>query len=208
MAQMTWSSTGYQQPEFAAEQLSPDKLLPGGSKLVASQFPREDAVTATLAAGAVTAGTRTLTFATPLTNKIPAGTILNFGSGKFVTFPTEVAKGATSAAGTTVAADLAGGESATFPGSGPITVDAGTLVGRTFAERDADVGYGQPDVDSSPDSQLYLTAFAVMDATINADVTLIRHGTLIYENKLPGWSNLSNDARARIRERYQCIQSA
>lgn len=207
MAQMTWSSTGYAQPEFAAEQLSPEKLLPGGSKLVVAAFPREDAVTVTLAAGAVTAGTRTLTFAA-LSNKIPASTILNFGSGKYVTFPAEVPKGATSAANAVVAADLAGGESATYPGSGPIVVEAGTLVGRTFAERDADVGYGQPDVDASPDSQLYLTAFTVLDAAFNADVTLIRHGTLIYENKLPGWAALSNDAKARIRERYQCIQSA
>lgn len=209
MAKVDFSYSQDSHPAWAAEPLEADKLIPGGAKLVVSAFPREDAVTVTLAAGAVTAGSnKTLTFASALTNKIPAGTILDFGSGEFVTFPADVAKGATQATGTTVAADLEGGETATYAGVSPIRkVPSGTFVGRTFTERGNGVGYGQPDV-TTPDDELFLTAFEVPDLENGNDATLLRHGTLIYEDKLPGWSNLAASIKAAIRARYRCITSA
>ena len=86
-------------------------------------------------------------------------------------------------------------------------VQAGFFVGRTFVERDAGTGFGVAD-SGTPDDELYLTAFEVVDANINADVTLLRHGTLIYEDKLPGWSGLSAGDKAAIRAAYQCIAAA
>lgn len=221
MAMMSWNATSYSQPAFVAECLDDDELLPGGAKLVASAFAREDAVTVTAKnSTAVTAGSnKTVQFQTAIsptslvgstttltTLAVPAGTVLNFGSGKYVTFPTGIPFGATQVTDATVASDLAGGETATYAGIGRIIVPAGTLVGRTYTERDAGTGFGAADV-ATPDDELFLTAFQVEDASINADVTLLRPPTLIYEDKLPGWSSASNGVKAAIRARYHCIKS-
>lgn len=209
MAQVTWTSYAFQLPEFAAEELTPEKLIPGGARLDASQFNAEDAQTITLAAGAVTAGSnKTLTLTTALQFDIPAGYTLDFGSGEFATLTTKASKGATTITGVTLAADLEGGESVLFKGVLPRKpIQAGLLVGRTYAERDAGTGYGPADV-STPDDEIFLIAYGITDAAINPDVTLLRHGTLIYEDKLPGWSSLASNAKAAIRSRYHCIKSA
>jgi hypothetical protein len=209
MAQVTFSYTGYAHPAWAAEPLEAEKLIPGGARLDAAVFPRQDQQTVTLAAGVVTSGTgKTLTLTTALSYDIPSGTILDFGSGEFATLTTGATKGATTITGVTLAADLEGGESVTWAGVSPIrTVQSGTLVGRTFTERDNRAPYGLPDV-TTPDDELFLTAFSVPDLAQNADVTLVRHGTLIYEDKLPGWAGLASNAKAAIRARYQCIRSA
>ena len=131
MAQVTWSNQSFELASFAAEQLTPEKLLNGGARLVAAEFTETD---------------------------------------------------------------------------GKRPVEAGVFVGRTFAERDAGTGFGVAD-SGTPDEELYLTAFECVDANINPDVTLIRHGTLIYEDKLPGWSGLTAPDQAAIRERYQCVVS-
>lgn len=209
MAQVTWTSYAFQLPEFAAEEFTPEKLIPGGARLDAAQFNAEDAQTITLAAGVVTAGSnKTLTLTTALSNHIPAGYILDFGAGEFCTLTNGATKGATTITGVTVAADLEGGESVVYRGVAPRKpVDAGILVGRTYTERDAGTGYGLADV-ATPDDEIFLTAFGVIDAAINADVTLLRHGTRIYEDKLPGWASLSAGQKAAIRSRYHCIKSA
>lgn len=207
MAQVTWSSSGFSMPAWAAEELSFDKLIPGGSRLDVTQFPASDAQTVTLAAGAVTAGSnRTLTLASALKYDIPAGYILDFGSGEFCSLTRGAMKGVTSIAGVTVAADLEGGESATFPGVSPRkTIDSGVLVGRTYAERDAGTGFGLATVAS--DDEIFLLAFGVDDANINPDCTLLRHGTLVYEDKLPNWATMTTEQKAAIRSRYDCIKS-
>jgi len=168
-------------------------------------------MTIVLAAGAVTAGNnKTLNLTAPLQHSIPAGFILDFGAGEFCNLVNGATKGTSAITGVTVAADLEGGESATFRGVSPRKpIAAGLLVGRTFTERDAGTGYGVASVAAgSVDDEIFLTAFGVMDANINADVTLLRHQTLIYEDKLPNWASLSADAKFAIRSRYHCIQSA
>lgn len=209
MAQVTWSSSAFQSPAWMAEELAPEKLMPGGARLDAAQFPAEDQQTITLAAGAVAVGSnRTLNLTAALQFNIPAGTILDFGAGEFCTLVNGATKGATSITGVTVAADLEGGESYVFRGvSTRKPVDSGILVGRTFTERSNGVGFGPADV-ATPDDQIFLTAFGVTDAAVNPDVTLLRHGTLIYENLLPNWSTLTSQQQAAIRARYQCIRSA
>lgn len=209
MAKVEFSSTSFSQPDWAAQPLDSTALVPGGAFLVVSAFNPEDYQVLTLAAGVITAGTgKTLTLTAPLQWPIPAGYILDFGSSEFATLTLGAAKGATSITGVTLAADLEGGESATFAGVSPIiNVPSGTLVGRTYAERDAGTGYGQPDV-VTPDDQLYLTAFEAIDLRNNNEVALVRHTTLIYEDRLPGWSSLSTGVKTAIRQRYQCIKSA
>jgi hypothetical protein len=209
MAQVTWTSYAFQLPEFAAEELSPETLIPGGARLDAAQFNAEDAQTITLVAGAVTAGSnKTLTLTAPLSFDIPAGTILDFGSGEFCTLNNGAKKGATTITGVTVAADLEGSESVVFKGVLPRKpIRAGILVGRTYAERDAGTAYGPADV-ATPDDEIFLVAFGVTDAAISSDVTLLRHGTLIYEDKLPDWASLASNVKAAIRSRYHCLKSA
>lgn len=94
----------------------------------------------------------------------------------------------------------------TADGDGRKPIDAGTLVGRTFAERTAGTGFSTADV--ANDDEIYLLAFTVQDATENADCALLRHATLIYEDKLPGWAGLTAAQQSAIRSRYHCIASA
>ena len=209
MALVQFSYETFAKPAWAAEQLTPEKLLPGGARLVASAFARQDRVVfTTQAATAVTVGSaRTVVFTAPLTDAIPAGTVLDLGGGKFLTFPTGAAKGATQITdGVVAGVNLAGGETGTYPGVGPRVIPSGILVGRTFAERAAGTGFG-PAADSG-DEEIYLTATVVVDADINPDVTLIRHDTLIYENKLPNWATMGGTQQGLIRARYDCIISA
>lgn len=192
------------QPNWMAESLMPEKLLPGGAKVVAASFPRADQVVVTLAAGAVVAGANvTLTTATPLTDKIPAGIILDFGSGEFATLTNGAAKGATEITGVTLAADVEGGETATYLGSGDRRIASGTLLGRTYTERDAGTGFGPY---ASNDDEVYLLAFQVDNADLDNDVALVRHETLIKENWLPGWASYSADAKAALRAAYQVVR--
>lgn len=209
MAQVTWTSSAFECPAFAAEELTPDKLIPGGARINPAAFNAEDAQTLTLAAGAVTAGSnKTLTLTAAIAHDIPAGYILDFGSGEFCTLVNGASKDATTITGVTVAADLEGGESITYPGISPRKpIAAGTLIGRTYTERDAGTAYGVADV-ATPDDEIFLVAFGATDAAINPDVTLLRHGTLIYENKLPNWATLTTNQKAAIRARYHCIKSA
>lgn len=131
MAQASFTYESFALPAFAAEPFTAKKLIPGGGRLLAAEFPLTD-------------------------------------SRK------------------------------------PVT--AGTLVGRTFADRAAGTGFGIAAV--LTDQEIFLTAFTVQDALINSDVALLRHGTLVYEDLIPGWATLTADEQAAIRARYQCIVSA
>lgn len=203
-------------PAWAAEELTPEKLMPGGAKLFASAFPYLDAVSVDVgAAGAAVdaeavpaAITRLNSISTKGNPVIPAGEALDFGGDKFATLTADADLADTQLAVRALVTALVDADIATYNGlvmRKPVA--SGILVGRTFVERGNGVGFGLADVDT-PDDELFLTAFQVEDAMINADVTLLRHGTLIYENKLPGWSGLAATVQAAIRARYHCITSA
>lgn len=209
MAKVEFSYDQNSFPAWAAEQLTPDTMVPGGAKLDPTAFPRQDQQIITLAAGIVTAGNgKTLTLASALLYPLLAGTILDFGSGEIATLTLNAPKGATSFTNVSLAADLEGGETYLHLGFSPFRiVESGTLVGRTFAERTARFPFGVADV-TTPDDELFLTASTASDLANNNDVTLLRHGTLIYEDKLPNWAGLTIGAKAAIRSRYQPILSA
>ena len=90
----------------------------------------------------------------------------------------------------------------TDPVSGRIVIPDGTLVGRTYAERDAGVGYGPADV--AGDDQIFLTTTYISDGAEYDETPLYRHAKLVAENFLPGYSTLPADDLAWIRQHYHC----
>lgn len=217
MAQSSFSYETFALPAFAAEAFTAEKLLPGGGRLVAAAFPYLDAVTVQLAAAAAADATSitvdAVTMANAASNKsgvvIPAGSNLYFGEAKeFARVTADVNLGATAIAVQALPSALEDNDTATYDGmTMRKPVAAGVLVGRTFAERTAGTGFGVADV-ATPDDEIYLTAFAVQDAAINPDAALLRHGTLIYEDKIPGWAAMTTGQKTAVRSRYQCIVSA
>lgn len=199
-------------PAFAAEQFTADTLMPAGAKIDASAFGYLDALTVKVTSNASADATSiavTITSALGRTGlTIPAGTQLDFGGKKLVVTTAAAAQSVTTLAVRAIPTALVANDTATYAGS-ELTkfIPAGTLVGRTYTERDAGTPFGVADV-STPDDQLFLIAFDVPDAVELNDIVLLRHTTRIYEDKLPGWSGLSSTAKAVIRARYQCIKSA
>lgn len=85
-------------------------------------------------------------------------------------------------------------------------IPAGTLLGRTLAERDAGDGFGPADVVN--DDEIYLLAFDVTDAVYNDDCELYRHKSLVKENYLPGYATIDPADLAKIQELYTCTVGA
>lgn len=216
MASVSFSYETFIFPAWAAEELRPERLITGG-RLVASAFPYLDQVTLQLSAAALADATSisvdAVAMANPLSVKanpvIPVGANLYFGESKeFAKVTTAVNLAATSVAVQALPSALEDNDTATYEGlvmRKPVT--SGILVGRTYVERAANTGFGLPDV-STPDDELFLTAFGIEDALINPDVVLVRHRTKIYEDLLPGWSSLDSTTKAAIRSRYDCVLSA
>ena len=192
-------------PEWVADELNAYSLLPAGTQANIAEFDYADAQLLTLAAGTVTAGAgETLTLTTALKYDILAGQILDFGQGELFTLEQRANRGDTTMIGT-LAADVEGGETYTYPGTtGRTVIRSGEFVGRTFVERAAGTGFGIADA-ATPDDELYLVAFQNEYAEQDAGITLLRHNCVIYENKLPGWAGYNSTTQAKIRELYQCI---
>lgn len=82
-------------------------------------------------------------------------------------------------------------------------IQAGTLLGRTFAERDAGAKFG-PAADA--DDEVLILAFDVTDAVQNDDCTLVNpEMAVIFENRLPGWGSLSATLKGKLRAAYTTI---
>lgn len=94
---------------------------------------------------------------------------------------------------------------------GKIVIPSGTLVGRTYAERDAGTGYGVADV--ATDDQIFLTTVSIYDAVQdeNHETGVYRHQRLVYEDQLPRYNAATNAFTTveidKIRELYQCMLS-
>lgn len=191
-------------PQWCAEFLAPERLIPAGTQADISQFSFSDAQTITLTPGAVAAGEGvTLTLASPLTAPIRKGQTLDFGAGEIFTLSERAEQGATSLVGD-LADAVEGGESAEYAGISARTyVPDGIFVGRTFAERDAGDKFGPAEI--TTDDEVYLVAFANDDLETDAGITFVRHRHLIYENKLPGWGEMNAAEKAKVRELYDCV---
>lgn len=202
MAKMTYepSSGSYMQPAWAAEPIGPQNMIPGGAQLDPSGFPASDGFTIAVTAAEVASSTATIAVAA-LKGNIPAGYILHFGGTKYAVLNAAAIEGSVEL-NANLADDLTGNETATYAGiTGKKLVKAGTLVGRTYAERDAGTPFGPY---ATGDDEVYLLAFDTPDAAINPECELLRHHTLVRDHLLPGWADLPPATQAVIRTQYQC----
>lgn len=85
-------------------------------------------------------------------------------------------------------------------------VESGSLVGRSYSERDAGEGFGPaalPAADGTGgDDEVYLLLYDVWDADDNPEAALYRPASLVYEDKLPADTDL-----AAVRARYETLAS-
>lgn len=89
---------------------------------------------------------------------------------------------------------------------GRITIENGTVLGRTTAEKEAGTGFGPAVFTVTPDDEFYILARDVVDALEDPYCTLVRHNSVIAENLLPQWGTASAEEKAKIRELYETIR--
>lgn len=200
MAQMTQATNTITPPSWAGDFFNREHLVPGGARLDASQFLAEDGVVVTTTAVAGAGATSVSVSA--LSGAIPSGTILYFGTGKFAKLTAAAAAGATTLAVEALVTGLGNGDQATYAGVGKKVVLAGTVIGRTFTERGNGDAFGPA---ASGDEEVYVIAFDVRDADNNPDATLYRPGSIVKENFLPDWNNLTAAVQALVRSAYSSI---
>lgn len=138
---------------------------------------------------------------------IPKGTTLNFTGNKLAVTTADVLWGATSIPVVALLAQINTGDVAYYNKYGGIFVPSGTLVGRTYTERDANTPFGAGDY-TTPDDELMLTAFDVPDLLLDNNVELYRIGERIYENYLPDYANFAGGKLTKIRALYQSSKAA
>jgi hypothetical protein len=210
MSRTNMSTTGPTRsaPVWAGDFFSRDHLIPGGATLDAAQFTQTDAVVVTVgAAGAAIDAVSVPVDA--LSGPIPSGTVLDFGGKKFARLTAAAAAGAVTLTTAALATALVDNDTATYPGAtgdiGLKVVPSGTAIGRTIAERDAGTGFGPA---AAADDEVFLTAFDVLDPSVNPDVELYRHGSIVKENFLPAFTGLASGVQTKLRALYQCTLGA
>lgn len=182
MARIVDNSNQITPPAWAGDFFDRDHMIPGGAKLDPAQFNDQDAsVVVVGAAGAIATATSVPVAA--LTDAIPSGTVLSFGTNKFARLTAAAAVGATSLTVAAIPVALVSGDTATYAGVGAtVTVVSGTVVGRTIAERNAGTAYGPA---AAADDEIYIVCFDRYDVTVNNDVELYRPNAIVKENFLP-----------------------
>ena len=187
---------------WIGDYLDREHLVPGGARLDPAQFEDSEAVRVAVTAAAAAAATSITV--TALAAPVPAGTILDFGGDEFARTTTVANAGATTIAVAALPQALEGGEVAFYrPRGARKHVPAGTLVGRTYTERDADTPFG-PAADA--DDEVYLLAFDLSDAGGDADCDLYRPGSIVKENFLTTFPGLSTALKAKVRATYLCTR--
>jgi hypothetical protein len=200
------STTGPTQSSarWAGDYRDRDHLIPGGFKVDATQFAAADRVVVDVGA----AGAAQFAVAVPvaaLTGPIPRGAVITFGGGKSLRLAADSPAGAVSHTTDPIPLALVDADVSEYPGAGGKYVPSGTVVGRTFAERDANTGFG-PAADA--DDEVYLIAFDLSDVTHIDDAEMYRPNSQVYENFVPGWAGLSATVKGKVRARYLCSNGA
>jgi hypothetical protein len=205
MPGVTWNDNARTQPKWAADRLDPNThLMPFPAKIDPNQF--QDGNGIRVQASATTAAAAIALPVVALPGAIPAGTLLQFGdAGENVRVTTAAAKGAVSLVVDPLPQQIESGDVAVYSKYGRKSIASGTLVGRTYTERDANTAFGPAD---DPDDEFFIVAFDVQDAIENNDIELVRPGTVIKENHLPDWAAIAADAAllAKLRATYRCIK--
>lgn len=143
---------------------------------------------------------------------IPKGSILVFGApadGKLAILTEDANEGETSLTVEAVPTAIDDNDEAIWNSTNAVVVPAGTLVGWTYAVRNAAGAVLSPYVHGTHD-ELFLTAYTVWDLQKDNNVELLRpnHNTTIKENFLPDWATISADANtlADLRAAYRTIR--
>ena len=194
---------------WAGEPFEEHNLVPGGSRLIATEFHNDTAVKVTLTAPASASAVSLAVSA--LSGTIPAGTTLYFGeTGELARVATAPAAGATAITVDAIPAAIESGDVAYYEGTGKAYCASGTLVGRTYTERDAGTGFGliDPAAASVTDDEVFLVAFDVYDVAGNPEVALYRHQRIVKETFLPIWATASAAVKTALRARYQVTTGA
>jgi hypothetical protein len=189
-------------------------LIPGGALVTPALFPASDAVRVTVTAAG--AGSTIVPLAAPLLLQadgsplavgqvaIPAGALIDFGGAKVAITTANVLRGATNLPTRATPTALNAGDVGFYSGIGKRNVPSGTLVGRTLAERDAGA---RLEPWTAGDEDFYLVMWEA-SLELSDEVALVRPGTIVKENWLPGWATMSAPMKAAIRGRYKCIVGA
>lgn len=176
-------------------------LLPGGVKLDAAQFLALDAVLVT------TTGAAAAAVSVPcaaLSGPIPAGSLIDFGTTKLAITTAAVAAGAVAIPVRALPTALVNGDIGTYAGVDRKSVPNGTIVGRTYAERDANTPFGPA---ASTDDEMYIVASDVFDLNLVNDADVVTEGkhVVIKENFLPNFSTLAGALVTQLRARWRSI---
>lgn len=206
-------------------------LRPGGGHLDTSQFLNLVGQTQlTVGTGGAAASATAVPLSAPLAPSVDtvtslptgitlinAGTVLYFGAGKFARLTANGKLGDTSLTVEALVTALVAGDKAAystpyslFPSGNnfptevytpnPIVL-SGTLIGRTYTERDAGTGYGPADV--SADNEIGLLAFDVnLNDGNECEIYLPDAGNTVYENFLTNWATLAPNQKTWVRSHY------
>lgn len=208
MAGRSMASSGptLAQPVWAADYGSRDHLVPGGAKVDPAQFAGDSGTFVVVgAAGALAAATSVPVDA--LGAAIPNGTVLSFGGAKFARLTAAAAAGATTLTVAALPTALVDNDTAEYVGTdGSVKrILNGTLLGRTFAERDNSDPLGPL---ASGDEEVFILYHDIDDASVVADAELYRPGSIVKENFLPDFSGQSSAVKALVRAAYICVRGA
>lgn len=195
-------------PRWCGDYLHRDTLIPGGAFVVASEFPVINTVVVTVAAGGAAQGAVAVPVAA-LSGAIPNGTLMSFSSGEFAKLTAAAVAGATSLTVEALPNALEENDTYTYVGGNVRRyIPSGTLVGRTFAERESGTGFGPW---AASDDEVFLVVHDIYDAADNAEVTLLRNGKVVKENFLPNWTDTAlwtSGAKAALRAKYNTTKGA
>ena len=200
----TASHTQTSFPAWLKDDPGHPNLQPGGVVLdkTAAGFTRRDAVTVTVN-GIVAQGATAIPLDPVATGPIPKGTVLSFGGTKQATLTAAAVAGANSLAVAAIPTALADNDTATYAGVGKRVVREATLIGRTYAERDAGAAFGPW---AENDTEVFLTQHDVPDLDMSAEVAVVRPERLIAYNLLPGWAARPSGEKDAIRATFQTMK--
>lgn len=192
-------------PAWMGRGLGADTLVVGGFRLDATAFAIPGATNVTVAAGGVAAGAVILPITVALTAKIPAGSIIRFAN-VYLRLDKDAAVGTTNISIFPAPGPVAAAAVGTYDGVGRKVIPAGTVVGRTYAERDAGTIFGPAD---AADNEVYIVAFDCHpyfgDQLLpEADFEAYKPGNEVKENFLPGFAALAAGVKTLVRDRYIC----
>lgn len=202
MARMEAETTQSTAPAWAGDYLDREHVVSGGAKLDAAAFAAEDAVKVTVATGGAAVDATSVPVEA-LAGAIPTGTLLDFGGKKFARTTSAAAKNAVTLSVSALATALVANDVANYKGVKKKFVPAGTLIGRTYTERDNGDNFG-PAADA--DDEVYLICHDVSDVERESDVDLYRHKSIVKENYLPVFATLSSTLKGKIRSLYITVK--